>query len=160
MIEHAWIRLLGPNCPGPCSPKQCLTASIEELIQNDTEKASHGGIAKARDIDYQPKGRPIGLALMITGFSWLSLRCKKLLHVVIGSSSQESNTSCHGWDPRSTLFYCRFDLVIKCFSGFRFSPMIAVFYNFCMYGTITIYGDYDKWKAELHDSAFNKISYR
>jgi len=73
-----------------------LPAGIEELIQNDTEKASHGGIAKARDIDYQPKGRPIGLASMIGEFSGLFLRMqKKLLHVVIGSSGHEFDTTCH-----------------------------------------------------------------
>jgi hypothetical protein len=79
--------------------KQYLAPNIWELIHNDTEKASHGGIAKARDIHYQGRGRLIGLASMIAEFSLLLLGCKKLLHVVLGLPSQEFNTSCQNAHP-------------------------------------------------------------
>ena len=60
-----------------------------------THWKSHGVIRKTSDIDCQRKDRPIGLATMIAEFSGLSLGCNRLLHVVIGSSSQEFSTSCH-----------------------------------------------------------------
>ena len=94
MIQHACTEVLGSNCLDSCLPEHYLPTSIYDLIQNDTEKANYGGITKARDIDCQGKGRLISLALMIEEFSGLSLRCKRLLHIVFESLSQEFNTSC------------------------------------------------------------------
>jgi len=63
--EHACTQVLDSNCSESWLPGQYRAPTIWELIHNDTEKAGHGGVTKTGDIDYQPKGRPIGFAAMI-----------------------------------------------------------------------------------------------
>jgi hypothetical protein len=77
MIQHACTEVLGLNCLDSCLPEHYFPASIQELIQNDTEKAKHGGITKTSDIDCQRKRRLISLALMLEEFFGLSLGCRR-----------------------------------------------------------------------------------